>query len=56
MYLFLSTEGAAQEKNRLEEKQREVRKLRKKKRDVWEPLYVYTLFSSYVLLEKEQDL
>ncbi|UYV76996.1 OSBPL1A [Cordylochernes scorpioides] len=31
--------GAAEEKNRLEEKQREVRKLRKKNHEEWEPLW-----------------
>lgn len=32
-------DGAAAEKNRLEEKQREARKYRKKHKDGWEPLW-----------------
>jgi hypothetical protein len=41
IYLFVSTlptDGAAEEKNRLEEKQRGVRKDRKKSKDEWTPV------------------
>ncbi|GBL77872.1 hypothetical protein AVEN_143213-1 [Araneus ventricosus] len=35
------TEGAATEKNRLEEKQRDARKQRKKKKEIWKPMWFY---------------
>ncbi|KAF8774008.1 Oxysterol-binding protein-related protein 6 like protein [Argiope bruennichi] len=35
------TEGAATEKNRLEEKQRDARKQRKKKKETWKPMWFY---------------
>jgi len=34
----LYKDGAAEEKNRLEEKQREVRKIRKRKKETWQSL------------------
>ncbi|CAG2112573.1 unnamed protein product, partial [Medioppia subpectinata] len=45
-------ESAALEKNRLEEKQRDVRRLRKKKKDQWEPLWFKAEQNPYT---KEDD-